>query len=87
MTVEVVGLRDLGSALSIFWVTIAIPATFAEPIGVWLIDYSQDRLHRVGPNAYVISIGFAGACFCASALVLLGAKRVKQGNWRLWTKA
>ncbi|TGO53479.1 hypothetical protein BOTNAR_0294g00100 [Botryotinia narcissicola] len=33
---EVVGLQLLPSALSIFWVSVVIPSTFAEPIALWL---------------------------------------------------
>ncbi|KAF7952359.1 uncharacterized protein EAE97_001856 [Botrytis byssoidea] len=33
---EVVGLPLLPSALSIFWVSVVIPSTFAEPIALWL---------------------------------------------------
>ncbi|TGO61167.1 hypothetical protein BCON_0029g00080 [Botryotinia convoluta] len=33
---EVVGLQLLPSALSIFWVSVVVPSTFAEPIALWL---------------------------------------------------
>lgn len=35
VTTEVVGLRDLGSALSILWLVVVIPTLLSEPIAVW----------------------------------------------------
>jgi hypothetical protein len=87
VTTEVVGLTDLGSALSILWLTVAIPCTFSEPIAVWLLIYSQNHLHKSGADAFLGSIGFAGASFIVASLALLGAKRWKQKNWRLFVKA
>ncbi|KAF8461805.1 major facilitator superfamily domain-containing protein [Gautieria morchelliformis] len=86
VTTEIVGLTDLGSALSILWLTVAIPCTFAEPIAVWLLHYSQNHLHRSGADAFLSSIGFAGASFIVASLVLLGAKRWKQKNWKVFVK-
>ncbi|KAF8581920.1 MFS general substrate transporter [Ramaria rubella] len=83
LTAEIVGLRDLGSALSVLWLTAVIPTTFAEPIAVWLVIYSRTHLHRTGASAFHISIGFVGGVFVAAAIVLLGAKRWKQGSWTL----
>lgn len=87
VTVDVIGIQELGSALSILWIMVSIPSTFAEPIAVWLLEYSQTHLHRSGADEYLISVGFAGATFCASALILLGAKRHTQGHWGLLTKS
>ncbi|KZT32840.1 MFS general substrate transporter [Sistotremastrum suecicum HHB10207 ss-3] len=87
VTVDVIGIQELGSALSILWIMVSIPSTFAEPIAVWLLEYSRTHLHRSGADEYLISVGFAGATFCASALILLGAKRHKQGHWGLLTKS
>ncbi|KAL3420712.1 major facilitator superfamily transporter [Phlyctema vagabunda] len=42
---EVVGLKVLSSALSIVWVVLVIPSTFAEPIGLKLRTPSGDYLH------------------------------------------
>ncbi|KAF8581917.1 MFS general substrate transporter [Ramaria rubella] len=75
LTTEIVGLRDLGSALSVLWLT-----------AVWLVIYSRTHLHRTGASAFHISIGFAGGVFVAAAIVLLGAKRWKQGSWMLLMK-
>ncbi|KAF8461808.1 major facilitator superfamily domain-containing protein [Gautieria morchelliformis] len=86
ITTEIVGLTGLGSALSILWLTVAIPCTFAEPIAVWLLHYSQNHLHRSGADAFRSSIGFAGASFIVASLVLLGAKRWKQKNWKVFVK-
>ena len=86
ITTEVIGLRDLGSALSILWLSVVIPCTFAEPIAVWLVNYSQTRLHKSGADAFLISIGFAGASFVVASLVLLGAKRWKQKSWKILVK-
>lgn len=43
---EVVGLQLLPSALSIFWLSVVIPSTFAEPIALWLrTDNGTNFLH------------------------------------------
>ncbi|KAI9042438.1 MCT family MFS transporter [Aspergillus affinis] len=43
---EVVGLKLLPSALSIFWLSVVIPSTFAEPIALWLrTDNGTNFLH------------------------------------------
>ena len=86
VTTEIIGLRDLGSALSILWLSVVLPCTFAEPIAVWFVDYSQRHLHRTGGDAFLISIGFAGASFITASLVLLGAKRWKQKSWNVCMK-
>lgn len=44
LTAEVVGLKDLGSALSILWLGIVPSCIFAEPIAVWLLQASQRQL-------------------------------------------
>lgn len=41
LTTEVVGLKDLGSALSILWLAIAPSCILAEPIAVWLLQASE----------------------------------------------
>ncbi len=70
LSAEVVGIRDLPSALSVFWLAMVIPAQFGQPIAVALINYSEHHLGRKGANTYLISIGFCGACFVVSALML-----------------
>jgi hypothetical protein len=87
LTAEIVGLAELGSALSVLWLSIFIPSTLSEPIAVWLLAYSQQHLHRTGADAFLISVGFAGAAFITAATTLLGAKRWRQGNWTIFMKA
>lgn len=43
LVTEVVGLKDLGSALSILWLAIAPSCILAEPIAVWLLQASEKR--------------------------------------------
>jgi len=83
---EVVGLADLGSALGFLWFLTAIPSIISEPIAVWFLNYSQNQLHRTGADAFLISIIFAGVSFVTAAIILLGAKRWKQGDWQIFTK-
>lgn len=76
LSAEVVGIRDLPSALAVFWlVTGVIPGQFGQPMAVALINYSRDHLHRSGANAYLISIGFCGACFVMSGISLCFSSR------------
>ncbi|GAA94245.1 uncharacterized protein L969DRAFT_16467 [Mixia osmundae IAM 14324] len=86
VTAELIGLQDLGSALSIFWLAIVLPAQFAQPIAVGLNTYSASKLGRTGPEQYAIGIGFAGATFLAAGLVLILARHHKQQNWKLFVK-
>ncbi|GJJ11710.1 hypothetical protein Clacol_005947 [Clathrus columnatus] len=44
LTTEAVGLKDLGSALSILWLTIVPSCILAEPIAIWLLQASQRQL-------------------------------------------
>lgn len=83
---EIVGIRSLNSALSMLWITIVLPATGAEAIALSLVKYSENSLHRSGPPAYKISIGFAGAMWVLSATSLTLAKAYKQKQWRIWQK-
>ncbi|GFN10378.1 MFS transporter [Aspergillus tubingensis] len=58
---EVMGLQLLPSALSIFWLSVVIPSTFAEPIALWLrTDNGTNFLHAQ------IFVGFMSmaACIC-----------------------
>ncbi|EED14710.1 MFS transporter (Mch2), putative [Talaromyces stipitatus ATCC 10500] len=60
---EVVGLKLLPSALSIFWLSVVIPSTFAEPIALWLrTDNGTNFLH-----AQV----FTGCMYMGAAISLL----------------
>ncbi|SPO19744.1 related to ESBP6 - similarity to Monocarboxylate transporter [Ustilago trichophora] len=71
ISAEVVGIRDLPSALAVFWFVTVPPAQFGQPIAVALINYSTNKLGRTGASTYLISIGFCGACFVVSGLMLL----------------
>lgn len=86
-TAAIVGVKDLGSALSVYWLALAIPSVIGQPLAIMLVDYSRRSLHRTGPDAYLISIGFCGGLFLAGAVVLLGVKRFLQGNWKLFQKS
>lgn len=83
---QVVGVQDLGSALSIFFLALVIPALVAQPISILLIDYSREHLGRNGAEGYFISIGFCGGIYILGALLLLGAKRHLQGNWKVFKR-
>ena len=64
-----------------------IPILVAEPIAQALVDYSRDSLGRTGGDTYLISIGFAGGCYMASAVFMAGCKVWKQGNARIFVKS
>ncbi|WJG35420.1 major facilitator superfamily transporter [Fusarium oxysporum Fo47] len=55
---EVVGLQTLPSALSIFWIVLVLPTTFAEPIAV--------SLKTEGTNAYLEVQLFVGFMYLAA---------------------
>ncbi|KZO95470.1 MFS general substrate transporter, partial [Calocera viscosa TUFC12733] len=83
---EVVGLGEMASAMAILWLVGVIPCLFSEAIGIALVDYSEMVLERTGADVYLICIGFSGGAFVVAAILLLGAKRHLQGNWRIWQK-
>lgn len=83
---DLVGIRDMASALSMLWLSIVAPATVSAPIAIWLTNYSKYHLHRTGTSAFQYSIVFAGLCFAAAAASLYGTKRYLQGDWRLLRK-
>ncbi|KZS88638.1 MFS general substrate transporter [Sistotremastrum niveocremeum HHB9708] len=87
ITAEVVGVKHIGSAMAIMWLVGVLPSTFAEPIGLALVDYSTNHLGWTGRKAFEISICFSGGSFIVAAIVLMGAKRHVQGNWNMLTKA
>lgn len=74
---EMVGIRDLSSAVSMLWLAIVIPATVCEPIAILLREQSISQ-GKTGAATYQGAIGFAGAFFVAAGLALLGAKFYKQ---------
>jgi MFS family permease len=83
----IVGVKDLQSAMSIFWLVLVIPALTGQPIAIALLEYSRNKLGRDGAEAYYISIGFCGGVAVFSAALLYGAKRhVQKGSWRVWQK-
>ncbi|KAJ5953581.1 major facilitator superfamily domain-containing protein [Penicillium verhagenii] len=58
---EIVGLQPLPSALSIFWLSVVIPSTFAEPIALWLrTDNATNFLHA----QIFVGFVFMAACIC-----------------------
>nr|ODN89420.1 hypothetical protein L203_02130 [Cryptococcus depauperatus CBS 7841] len=83
---KVVGVKDLASALSIFWMILVIPALVGQPIAIALLEYSTRHLNKTGPEAYFISIGLCGGMAILCACFLYGAKVWLQGNWQVFKK-
>lgn len=86
ISARVVGVKDLASAMSIFWLTLVLPALVGQPMAIALRDHSINALGRTGAGAYHISIGFCGGMGLASAILLYGAKWWLQGSPRIWQK-
>ncbi|KAL7268288.1 hypothetical protein RUND412_009100 [Rhizina undulata] len=64
VAVEVVGLKDLPSALSLVWLSVVLPATFSEPIGLYL--------RRPGTsNPYMYPQIFSGLMYIVAAFSML----------------
>lgn len=76
-------LPELGSALSVVWLILVPSSTCSEAITLSLASYSREHLHRSGADAFLIPIGMAGGCYVFSAMLLMGAKRHVQGNFKL----
>jgi len=83
---SVVGVKHLGSAMSMFWLILVIPAFVSNPLAVLLQQYSRQHMGRSGPDAYAISIGFCGGLSAVAGLCLYGAKRFLQGSSKLLCK-
>nr|XP_031859675.1 uncharacterized protein CI109_004950 [Kwoniella shandongensis]KAA5526747.1 hypothetical protein CI109_004950 [Kwoniella shandongensis] len=83
---RVVGVKDLASALSIFWLSLVIPALVGQPIAIALLDYSRSHLGRSGAVAYYIPVGFCGGASVGCAMLLYGAKVWLQGNWKVFRR-
>ncbi|GMK54781.1 hypothetical protein CspeluHIS016_0113670 [Cutaneotrichosporon spelunceum] len=83
---DLVGIRDMASALSVLWFSIVPPGIVSQPIAIWLVNYSRDKLHRTGTAAFQYSIIFAGLAFFAAAVSLYGTKRFLQGDWKPWKR-
>ncbi|WWD04636.1 hypothetical protein V865_002707 [Kwoniella europaea PYCC6329] len=86
LVARVVGVKDLASALSIYWLILVIPALVGQPIAIALLDYSQSHLGRQGAEAYYISIGLCGGMAMGATFLLAGAKRWIQGDWKVLTR-
>lgn len=74
VTVEMVGIAQSGSALAMFWLSVAASAAFSSPSAIGLLNHSRQHLHREGAAAYTISIGVCGGLFVLSSLCLCGAR-------------
>jgi MFS family permease len=83
LTARIVGVQDVASALSIFWVVCVPSVLVGQPIAVALLEYSEKTLGRQGAEAYYISIGLCGGMGMLSAFCLCGAKRYQQGSWKI----
>ncbi|KAL9029733.1 MAG: hypothetical protein Q9196_002054 [Gyalolechia fulgens] len=69
---EVVGLKELPSALSIVWLVLVLPTTFAEPIAL--------ELRQTTGNIYLHAQIFAGCMYIAAALCMWFLKAWKVGQ-------
>ncbi|BEI88111.1 uncharacterized protein CcaverHIS019_0108290 [Cutaneotrichosporon cavernicola] len=83
---DLVGIRDMASALSVLWFSIVAPGIVSQPIAIWLTNYSRDTLHRTGTAAFQYGIVFAGVAFFASSVSLYGTKRYIQGDWKVFKR-
>ncbi|KAI9644659.1 hypothetical protein NHQ30_006683 [Ciborinia camelliae] len=66
---EVVGLKNLPSALSITWLVLVIPCTFSEPIGI--------NLRASTGDIYLHAQVFAGFMYIAAAICMWGVRAWK----------
>ncbi|GME50517.1 MFS general substrate transporter [Neofusicoccum parvum] len=71
VTVEVVGLQDLPSALNLEWLVIVLPCTFSEPIALELAE---------GTGGYLGTQLFVGFMYLAAALCVLFLRGWKVGE-------
>ncbi|BFZ64248.1 hypothetical protein YB2330_005387 [Saitoella coloradoensis] len=92
ITAEVVGVSNLGAGLSMQWINIVLPTTFAEPIALALVQRMKDD-GKIGADSYLGAIGFAGGTFVLAAAVLCWVKVWKQrkdlgkeAGWRVLGK-
>ncbi|KAL8941452.1 MAG: hypothetical protein Q9216_002225 [Gyalolechia sp. 2 TL-2023] len=69
---EVVGLKELPSALSIVWLVLVLPTTFAEPIAL--------ELRRTTGNIYLNAQIFTGLMYIAAALCMWVLRAWKFGQ-------
>jgi MFS family permease len=71
VTAEVVGLRDVPSALNLIWLVIVLPCTFSEPIALEIVG---------GTGKYIGAQLFTGFMYVAAAMCLLGLRGWKIGE-------
>ena len=83
---SVLGEENIGSALSIYWLAMVIPSLVAQPLAILLVDYSLHTLARKGTNAYTLSIILCSSFIFTGCIVLYGAKRHLQSNWKVFRK-
>lgn len=69
VTAEVVGLKDVPSALSMFWLVLVLPCTFSEPIALEIVAF--DSGNYIGAQIFT-GFMYIGAALCV--LVLRGWK-------------
>ena len=69
---EVVGLQDLPSALSIFWLALVLPATFSEPIALEL----RQKTGKIYQHAQL----YAGFMYIGAALCMWALRAWKIGE-------
>ncbi|CAA9958550.1 mfs transporter [Pyrenophora teres f. maculata] len=72
VTTEVMGLRDLPSALSITWLVLVLPTTFSEPIGLKIVAFNG--------GSYTGAILFTGWMYVGAAIVLWLVRAWKIGE-------
>jgi len=79
---EVLDLKDLGSGLTLLWLVMVVPTTFAEPIAL--------SMRKSGRDGYLPPILFAGATYIAGGLFCVGLKawtqrkaRGKEQTWKI----
>lgn len=83
---SVVGVKDLSSAMAMFWLSLVVPVFVGNPLAILLLEYSRSHLGRSGADAYAISIGFCGALSVAAGICLYGTKWYLQGSPQLFRK-
>ena len=86
VTASIVGVKHLGSAMAVFWLSLVVPVFVGNPLAVLLLDYSREHLGRSGADAYAISVGFCGGLSVAAGICLYGAKWYLQGSASLLCK-
>lgn len=68
---EVVGLKDVPSALNLIWLVIVLPSTFSEPIALEIV---------AGTGEYLGAQLFVGFMYVAAAICMLGVRGWKIGE-------